>query len=138
MRKAILILILLSILISLGSCSNFTTQENTLKEVRFSYQDGTPALTSAKLAFENSVLDKNMRIIYELEKSPDSLLAKILKQEADIAIVPSNIAAQAVNKGLPYKIVGTAVWGSLYLAGTENIKSFEELKGKEIYSFGKD
>lgn len=107
------------------------------KTIKFCYQDGTPALTSAKLAKENPIIDDNIVIEYEMQKSPDLLVTKVLKEEADIAIVPSNLAAQAFNKELSYEIVGTAVWGSFYLASTEDINGFEELKGREIYTFGK-
>lgn len=135
MRKVLVVF--LAIVFLLGGCTKSSHQENTIKEIRFSYQDGTPALTAAKLAFDNPVLDKSINISYDLEKTPDLLLTKILKQEADIAIIPSNLAAQVVNKGLPYKIVGTATWGSLYLVSTDDIKSIQDLKGREIYSFGR-
>ncbi len=106
-------------------------------DVKFSYQDGVTALTAAKLAKETPAIDENITIDYDMQNSPDLLVAKVLKEEADIAIVPSNLAAQAFNKGLPYKVVGTPTWGSMYLTSTEDIKSFEDLKGKEIYTFGK-
>lgn len=105
--------------------------------LKFSYPDGTTALTVAKLAKENPDIDENITIDYELQKTPDLLVAEILKEGADIAIVPSNLAAQAFNKDLSYKIVGTSTWGSMYLTSTEDINSFEDLKGKEIYTFGK-
>lgn len=108
------------------------------KIVKFYYPDGTPALTVAKLANENpNIDDENIIIDYELQKAPDLLVSEILKEGADIAIVPSNLAAQAFNKDLSYKVMGTSTWGSMYLTSTEDIKSFEDLKGKEIYTFGK-
>ena len=137
MKKRLLLLFLSLVLIlplAVG-CGEKTVKEQ--QTIQFCYQDGTPALTAAKLAKESPTIDKNININYEMQKSPDLLVTKILKGEADIAIVPSNLAAQAFNKNLPYKIVGTAVWGSFYLTSAEDIKSFEELKGKEIYTFGK-
>lgn len=107
------------------------------KTVKFYYQDGMPALTVAKLVKENPDIDKNITIDYQMQKSPDLLVSEILKEGADIAIVPSNLAAQAFNKDLSYKVIGTATWGSMYLTSTEDIKSFQDLKGKEIYTFGK-
>lgn len=143
--KKFLILFMTSIIIlsSLVGCnSTKVVEEEPIvhqepKTIKFCYQDGTPALTSAKLAKENPIIDDNIVIEYEMQKSPDLLVTKVLKEEADIAIVPSNLAAQAFNKELSYEIVGTAVWGSFYLASTEDINGFEELKGREIYTFGK-
>lgn len=111
--------------------------EKEPKNLKFYYQDGTPALTLAKIAKENPEIYENISIDYEMQKSPDLLLTKILKEEADIAIIPSNLAAQAFNKDLKYTILGTPTWGTMYLTSSEDINSFEELKGKEIYCFGK-
>ncbi len=137
MKKRFLLLFLsLMLMISLAfGCGKDTVKEH--KTIKFCYPDGIPALTVAKLIKENPVIDKSTTIDYEMEKSPDLLVTKVLKEEADIAIVPSNLAAQAFNKDLSYKIAGTSIWGTLYLTSTEDIEGFEELKGREIYSFGK-
>lgn len=138
MRIYFRLLVVLAIVTSVViGCTRETVINKEVKAISFSYQDGTPSLTASKIAMENPILDEYIDINYELVKSPDLLVAKILKEEADIAIVPSNLAAQAFNKGLSYEVVGTSVWGSLYLTSTEKINSVEELKGKEIYSFGK-
>jgi len=150
--KKVLIILLSLILIFTVACSkektpesnvetegNENTEENVEKKVvKFYFPSGVPALTVAKLAYENPVIDENVEIQYEIQSTPDLLASKILKGEADIAIVPSNLAAQAYNKEIPYKLVGTSVWGTLYMMSTEEINSFENLKGKEIYSFGKN
>jgi NitT/TauT family transport system substrate-binding protein len=112
-------------------------QKAQSKNVKVFYPDGIPALTVAKLAKENSSIDANITISYELQKTPDALVSKILSGEADIAIVPSNLAAQAYNKNMPYKLAATSGWGSFFLISTEDIKSFNDLKGKDIYNIGK-
>lgn len=151
MKKFLIFVCIIALLLSAAACNNTNINDhsnnknhtvnegeatNEIKSITFSYQDGTPALTVAKLAKENPNID-GVEIRYDMGNSPDLLTTKILKEEADIAIVPSNLAAQAYNKGLGYKIVGTAIWGSFYLVGTEDINDFSELKGKEIYTFGK-
>lgn len=138
MKKKHLLYILLAIIsiIAIG-CQKEEITEIEPKNFKFYYPDGTPALTVAKLAKEKPEIYENIRIDYELQKSPDLLVSKILKEEADIAIVPSNLAAQAFNKELSYKILGTPTWGAMYLTSTRDIDSFEELKGEEIYAFGK-
>ena len=72
---------------------------------------------------EDPIIAENITINYEIQKSPDLLVSKILKEEADIAIVPSNLASQAFNKGLSYKLVGTSAWGTIYLVSTEDIEN---------------
>lgn len=150
--KRMLIILLSLLLIFTVACSkekpaesnvgieeNGSAEQNQEKKtVKFCFPNGVPALTVAKLAYENPIIDENMEIEYEIQSTPDLLASKILKGEADIAIVPSNLAAQAYNKEIPYKLVGTSVWGTLYMMSTEEIDSFDSLKGKEVYSFGKN
>lgn len=98
--------------------------------------DGLPALSLAKMMTNVHEIDGN-KVEYKIEKLSDALVVDMLKREGDIAIVPSNFAAQLYNKKLGYKILGTVGWGSFYVISRENIDSLEELKGREIYTFGK-
>lgn len=142
MKRKILLYVSIAIiaLVAMGCQGDSVEPENEqieTKEIKFYYQDGTPALTVAKLAKENPEIYENITIDYVMQKSPDLLVAEILKEGADIAIIPSNLAAQAFNKDLSYKVVGTPTWGTMYLTSTEDMEDFEDLKGKEIYTFGK-
>lgn len=103
--------------------------------VKFTFMEGVTALTAAHMMDEN--MDLGRDIEYNMVNTPDLLLTDVLKEEADIAIVPSNLAAQAWNKDLPYKIAGTSTWGNIYLLGRENLTSLNNLKDREIYLFGK-
>lgn len=98
--------------------------------------DGLPALSLAKMMTTVHEIDGN-KVEYKIEKLSDALVVEMLKREGDIAIVPSNFAAQLYNKKLGYKILGTVGWGSFYVISRENIDSLEELKEREIYTFGK-
>lgn len=108
-----------------------------VKNIKVYVPDGLPALSAAKLIKETPSIDKNVNITYEVAKTPDLLSTKIMSAEADIAVVPSNLAAQAYNAGLPYKLAATAGWGSLFVISAEEITNWSGLKGKEIYSIGK-
>src|SRR5665648_831545 len=103
--------------------------------VKFTYMEGVTALTAAHMMDEN--MDLGREIEYNMVNAPDLLLTDVLKKEADIAIVPSNLAAQAWNKDIPYRIAGTSTWGNIYVVGRESLTSLDELKGREIYVFGK-
>lgn len=150
MKKALIAFLILLLILSAGctnkEMSDANNNENQLDEnsveesktVKFYFPNGVPALTVAKFVKENPVIDENITIEYELQSTPDLLASKVLKGEADIAIVPSNLAAQLYNKDIPYKLAGTSVWGTLYLMGTEEIDSIDDLKGQEITSFGKN
>lgn len=98
--------------------------------------DGLPALSLVKMMNEKSQID-GVDLEYKIEKLSESLVMTLMKKEADIAIVPSNLAGQLHNKGLGYKIGGTVGWGSFYVISRENFNSLKDLKGKEIGTIGK-
>lgn len=97
---------------------------------------GLPTLSMVKLINEDHKID-GVNINYKIEKNADGLVVDMLKKEGDIAIVPSNFAAQLYNKGLGYEILGTVGWGSFYLISHEEISSVKDLKNSELYVFGK-
>lgn len=97
--------------------------------------DGLPALSLVNM-MDTKKID-NIQLNYKVEKMSDALIVDMLKREGDIVIVPSNFSAQLYNKKLGYKILGTIGWGSFYVVSRDNINSLEELKGKEVYTFGK-
>lgn len=107
------------------------------KVVKVVSPDGLPTMSIAKLIKENPSIDKNYKVEYAIEKTPETLSTTVMKQEPDIAIVPSNMAPIAYNKTKNYKIAGTTGFGSFYIVSTEDIKSYEDLKGKSIINIGK-
>lgn len=97
---------------------------------------GAPLVCAAKMITEKLPALKNTQTDYEIV-TPDTLQARIIAGEADIAIVPSNLAANLYAKGADIRYAGTVVWGILYGVSTEPIKTIEDLKGKTILTFGR-
>lgn len=127
------------LLIGCGNSSNkgSTIETKEKKVVNVVVPDGLPSITMAKIMKENPNFDETVDIKYSIEKGTDGLTSKVLSGEADIAIVPSNLAAQAYNKGLGYKLAATGGFGSFSLIGNEDIKTVEDLKGKTLTTIGK-
>lgn len=98
---------------------------------------GPTTVSLVKMFKENPRLDENVEVNYESVKSPDLLAAKIISGEVDFAVIPTNLAAKLYNKGVPYKLASSTIWGVLYVAGSENIEGWEDLKGKEIVTIGR-
>lgn len=133
--KKIITCIISTVLIFMVGCSN-TKETYEEKEVRLITPDGLPSIAISK-AMEDGKNIKHITINYDVQKTSDLLVSELMKGEAELAIIPSNLALQAYKKGLDYKIVGTIGWGSLYLVSEDNISDLSELKGKEIYNTGK-
>lgn len=106
------------------------------KEISIVVPNGVPSTAISKLIKENIQVNDNYNISYSIENTSDTLATSVMKGEPDIAIVPSNLAAQAYNKGLGYKLVGTTGYGALYLVSTEGKIEFNDIKGKEVYNIG--
>lgn len=98
--------------------------------------DGLPSIAISKLITDNSKIE-NITLESSIEKTTDLLLSELMKGEADLAIVPSNLALQAYKKDIGYKVAATIGWGSLYLVSTEEISNISELEGCEVYNTGK-
>ena len=114
-----------------------TEETVATKEVKVVVPDGIPAIASAKLIKENEEVKKGYNIEYSIELAPENIVSEVLKGEADIAIVPSNVAATQYNKNSGFCIAGTVGWGSMYLVSTDGEKKIEELKNQEVYNIGK-
>lgn len=62
--------------------------------------------------------------------SPEQMQALLVRNEADLAVLPMISAANLYNKGMEYPLLGCPLWGTLYLVGREN-------SVRPIYLFGR-
>ena len=131
------LLVVFSMVFTLIGCNKKKEEENIVKkEISFIAPSGVPATAISKMIKENIQIDNKYNINYSIENTSDTLATAVMKGEPDIAIVPSNLAAQAYNKGLGYKLVGTTGLGALYLVSTEGDIALNDLSGKEVYNIG--
>ncbi|WP_027634651.1 ABC transporter substrate-binding protein [Clostridium hydrogeniformans] len=138
--SALLILIIgVSLLVGCGNkIKEGSKDENkNPKSIKVFVPEGIPSIAIAKLKKENTQVNKDYSIEYEIVNTSDALVSKVLNNEAEIAIVPSNLPAQSYNKGLKYKLAGTVGWGNMYMVSNEGIDIIKELKGKDLYTIGK-
>ncbi len=72
---------------------------------------------------------------FRIYNEPDQVKALMIRKQADIALLPANMAAIIFNKGLSdYALAAVPVWGSLYLAGTDtSVTTIDNLRGKTVY-----
>lgn len=93
---------------------------------------GPTTMGIVKLMEDN---DKNQ---YEILGTAEEAAAKITKGEIDVALVPSNLAANLHNKDAGVVMAGINTLGVLNIVETGNtINSIQDLKGKTILSTGK-
>ncbi|MDD4840081.1 MAG: hypothetical protein PHE93_05405 [Clostridia bacterium] len=134
--KKVFIIILASLL-SL-SVFVFTACDNNqeVTPLRFVMPDGSTALSVAKLVNDGCTIDGEK---VEIEAVTANLIGtEVAGEKADIAIMPTNAAANIINQGGEYKIVATNSFGVLHLVGVGTPETFalNDLLGKVVVSIG--
>lgn len=131
-NRALYILIILAVFtICSNSCKNPTS--NTIK---IGVLDGPSAISFIQLIDKPLTINgKKTEVI--IKSDPQQIQALMMQKKLDFAILPTVMAANLYNKGIPYKIVAIPIWGTLYLVSSEkNIKSLSNLNGHTISVFG--
>lgn len=125
-----IILILAALLVFFSACNNTA---NDPSQINIIMPNGAPALVFAKMMSENTQYE-GFNINYDVVPGVDGIMAKL--NQFDIAVVPTNIAANLYNKGEKIKLLSVNVHGVLYMVGKEEITNLNDLKGKTVYNIG--
>lgn len=112
-----------------------TTPEEPLY-VKAMTPEGATTIAMLKMIYEQPELMDNVVVEYESINSTDLLASEIIAEKVDFAIVPTNLALKLYNKGIPYKFVSINTHGNLYMITSEDIDSWESLRGKDVYMIG--
>ena len=70
---------------------------------------GAPAV-----AFASFLNDSKFQVIDE----PKNIVAQMVNENVDIAVLPTNLGVQQIAKGLKYKLASTITFGNLYICST--------------------
>ena len=76
--------------------------------------DGGPALAMAYLMKDYQTIN-GTRVTYKIVDGAQQIRQAIVSGEADLAIMPTNLAATLYNNNFPIKLIGTNSYGLLYL-----------------------
>jgi len=151
-KKLCYLLIVLILLLTFGSgCSaNNSTPDNppsnTSEEENI---DKIPELTIASspgpMSYPLAYMAENDVFANIAEKTTltswttgDQLRAMVTSNQVQFAVTPITNAFMLYNKDVDVKLINVAVWGILYvMSSDENLKTIEQLKGKEIAIAGK-
>lgn len=111
-------------------------QEATTVEVMV--LSGVTGLSFLPMLEEQPLIEPGIKLHYTVVKSPDQMRAKIISGEADIAAVPTNLAAILYNNGIPIQLAAITNWGVMYVVGQgTQITSWTDLRGKTVGVTGK-
>ena len=130
MKKALCLLLCLLLLFPLTAC-----KREDEGAVRVWTLNGTTGFGMAALICQNE--DGKTDLLYEFTVEKDAVHVRdaILSGEADIAAVPTNLAAalyNATNGGV--RVLALNTLGVLHVVTAENISSLADLAGKTVYT----
>jgi len=78
------------------------------------------------------------RLDIRILDEPMQVRALMLRQQVQLAIVPTNMAALLYNKGVPYKLAAVPVWGTLYvLSDREQGQRWFDLRNERVFIMGR-
>ncbi|MGM9972236.1 MAG: hypothetical protein ACI35W_07490 [Anaeroplasmataceae bacterium] len=123
--KYVLLFIFISLLFVVTSCKSNNSK------IQVYLPDGTPALALTNMlndGFEYDGKEFEFNIV-----SASDISTYYSSGKADLAIMPTVMAAQLYNKGIDIKMLTNNVFGNLYIVTTMDSNSLESLIGKVIY-----
>ncbi len=133
MKKLFALLLTLAVaLCAFGCVEPDDSSDVTKAEYTMVMPDGAPVLAAINLIKNYPEIDghkMNYRVV------PASNIGQEFVKN-DIAILPTNAAAKLYNQGIDLKLASVNVFGTMYMIGEKEFTSFEELKGKVVYSIG--
>lgn len=77
------------------------------------------------------------KVEFVVKDDPQQIQALILKNELEMAVLPTNMAAQLYNKKVNYSMVACPIWGTLYLVTNQpKIKKVTDISNQSVSIFG--
>ncbi len=121
--------VILALLLLLTWASSATSEKTLLLA-------GPPAIVSAPLLYmidSGALADIADNVEFRLWKDPDQLRLLALGKQADFIAMPSNVAANLYNRGVPVRLMNISAWGILHMLSRDPaLKTLADFRGKEI------
>ena len=86
-----------------------------------------------RIADSQALADVADEVTFTSLKNPDQLRALAIEQSADFVAMPSNVAANLYNRGVPLKLLDISTWGLLWMVSRDpDLKTLADYRGKEV------
>lgn len=81
---------------------------------------------------------QHARLSVEIVPEPSVMVARLASGEIDLGMLPSNVAAQLYNRGVPVQIGAVTLWGLLYVVSSdETITDWQDLSGRTVHAISR-
>lgn len=141
MKKIISLLLSLAFVLTffaVGCTPNVKPDEGDTKTpVTIAMPDGAPVLAVYELLKNSSKIDGH-DVEYKILAGAANIGTSILSGEADVAVMPTNVAAKLYNNGAKIKMLSVNIFGVLYMVGKNPLTSgTSDLLGKVVLNIGR-
>lgn len=124
------------------STENESTESSSEESESASLEADTTAIRVGALKGPTSMglvgMMDNTNYDFAMVTAADELLAKMVSNELDIALVPANVASVLYNKTSNVSVIDINTLGVLYIVAADtSLQSIPDLKGKTLYMTGK-
>lgn len=116
-----------------------TTRKSNIEKVRVNIAtlNGPSAISMVQM-MQDSILDDSAVMNFDIKTEPNLVKPLILQEQADMAILPTNMASILYNSGAKYKLAVIPVWGTLYVFGEDStVSDWKKIKGKKVFLMGR-
>lgn len=135
-RRMFLLTVMLAVLTLLTACQQPAPVAKT--EVNYSVLKGPTGIGSSYLLEQNSTDSAANKYVVTVAAEATEIVSMLASGQADIAAIPTNVAAALYNKtngGI--KVIALNTAGVLYiLEKGQSISSIADLKGRTVYAIG--
>jgi NitT/TauT family transport system substrate-binding protein len=136
-RIALCVTIIIATVFIIQGCSSGNKRAGAKTIITIATLNGPSAISMVKM-MQDSILSDSAIMKFIIKTEPNLVKPMILQEQADIAILPTNMASILFNLGAKYKIAVIPVWGTLYVFGQDStVKKWQNLKGKKVYLMGR-
>ena len=97
---------------------------------------GPPAAVSfplLRMVESGALADVATQVEFTAWSNPDQLRALAMEGQADFMAMPTNVAANLYNRGVPLQLVNVSVWGMLWMVSRNpDMTTLADFKGEEV------
>ncbi|MEX2442666.1 MAG: PhnD/SsuA/transferrin family substrate-binding protein [Alkalispirochaeta sp.] len=136
--RVLIVPLLIAVTIPLVALGHGETEVQERRDVSVAALQGPTGVGVAPYLSESVTVTDNGNVTFEIVSDPSVMVGRLSSGETDVGMLPSNVAAQLYNRGVPIKIGAVTLWGVLYLVGTdESIQDWEDLRGRSVQSIAR-
>jgi len=114
----------------LCSCS-----KKPVDTIRIGVLDGPSVVSFIQLIDQQPII-KGKRTEIIIKSEPQQIQTLMMQGKLDFAILPTLMAANLYNKGVPYRMVACPIWGTLYVLTNTSARNLSGLRNQSVSVFG--